>query len=125
MTTMLKELTLDGDVPTLAVLGSKDAGGKLMIGITEHTVASERYNAVDLPDPSHRHSRRRWWSSNLRPRRWFARRGALGCRMPFQQLGLHHNRPVPSVKMRHSLLVGFFAGNHAAWRFLPFEGSTR
>ena len=48
MTTMLKELTLDGDVPTLAVLGSKDGGGKLMIGITEHTVASERYNAVDL-----------------------------------------------------------------------------
>ena len=48
MTTMLKELTLDAAVPTLAVLGSKDGGGKLMIGITENTVASERYNAVDL-----------------------------------------------------------------------------
>ncbi|MDP6194814.1 MAG: alanine--tRNA ligase [Candidatus Poseidonia sp.] len=48
MTTMLKELTLDASNPTLAVLGSKDGGGKLMIGITENTVASERYNAVDL-----------------------------------------------------------------------------
>ncbi|MAF93701.1 alanine--tRNA ligase, partial [Candidatus Woesearchaeota archaeon] len=48
MTTMLKELTLDGAKPTLAVLGSKDGGGKLMIGVTENTIASERYNAVDL-----------------------------------------------------------------------------
>jgi len=48
MTTMLKELTLDAAKPTLAVLGSKDGGGKLMIGVTENTIASERYNAVDL-----------------------------------------------------------------------------
>ena len=48
MTTMLKELTLDASNPTLAVLGSKDGGGKLMIGVTENTIASERYNAVDL-----------------------------------------------------------------------------
>jgi len=48
MTTMLKELTLDASKPTLAVLGSKDGGGKLMIGITENTIASERYHAVDL-----------------------------------------------------------------------------
>ena len=48
MTTMLKELTLDQDQPTLAVLGSRDGGGKLMIGVTEGTVASERYDAVDL-----------------------------------------------------------------------------
>ncbi len=48
MTTMLKELTLDAAQPTLAVLGSKDGGGKLMIGVTENTLASERYNAVDL-----------------------------------------------------------------------------
>ena len=45
---MLKELTLDGSQPTLAVLGSKDGGGKLMIGVTENTIASERYNAVEL-----------------------------------------------------------------------------
>tara|TARA_Y100000768_G_scaffold311800_1_gene246405 strand:- start:268 stop:1515 length:1248 start_codon:yes stop_codon:yes gene_type:complete len=48
MTTMLKELTLDASTPTLAVLGSKDGGGKLMIATTENTLASERYNAVDL-----------------------------------------------------------------------------
>ncbi len=48
MTTMLKELTLNSSEPTLAVLGSKDGGGKLMIGVTENTIASERYNAVDL-----------------------------------------------------------------------------
>jgi alanyl-tRNA synthetase len=48
MTTMLKELTLDADQPTVAVLGSADGGGKLMIGITEGTVASERHNAVEL-----------------------------------------------------------------------------
>jgi len=45
---MLKELTLNSSEPTLAVLGSKDGGGKLMIGVTENTIASERYNAVDL-----------------------------------------------------------------------------
>ena len=48
MTTMLKELTLDASTPTLAVLGSRDGGGKLMIVATENTLASERYNAVDL-----------------------------------------------------------------------------
>ena len=48
MTTMLKELTLDRDTPTLAVLGSKDSGGKLLIGVTDQTSASERYNAVEL-----------------------------------------------------------------------------
>jgi alanyl-tRNA synthetase len=48
MTTMLKELTLDASTPTLAILGSRDGGGKLMIATTEDTVASERYNAVDL-----------------------------------------------------------------------------
>jgi alanyl-tRNA synthetase len=48
MTKMLKELTLDKEVPTLAVLGSRDGGGKLMIAVTDDTVASERYNAVTL-----------------------------------------------------------------------------
>lgn len=48
MTTMLKELTLDPEQPTLAVLGSKDGGGKLMIGVTENSIAAERYNAVDI-----------------------------------------------------------------------------
>ncbi len=48
MTKMLKELTLDAAKPTLAVLGSKEGGGKIMIAVTENTIASERYNAVDL-----------------------------------------------------------------------------
>lgn len=48
MTKMLKELTLDASNPTLAILGSRVGGGKLMIATTEDTIASERYNAVDL-----------------------------------------------------------------------------
>ncbi|MDG1538755.1 MAG: alanine--tRNA ligase [Candidatus Poseidonia sp.] len=48
MTKMLKELTLDKNLPTLAVLGSRDGGGKLMIAVTDDTEASERYNAVTL-----------------------------------------------------------------------------
>jgi alanyl-tRNA synthetase len=48
MTKMLKELTLDAQKPTLAVLGSREGGGKLMIAVTENTAASERYNAVTL-----------------------------------------------------------------------------
>ena len=48
MTKMLKELTLDADNPTLAVLGSREGGGKLMIATTENSDASERFNAVEL-----------------------------------------------------------------------------
>jgi alanyl-tRNA synthetase len=48
MTKMLKELTLDSSKPTLAVLGSKEGGGKLMIAVTENTIAAERYDAVTL-----------------------------------------------------------------------------
>ena len=48
MTNMLKELTLDSTMPTLAVLGSREGGGKLMIAVTENTIASERYDAVVL-----------------------------------------------------------------------------
>ena len=48
MTKMLKELTLDESKPTLAVLGSKEGGGKLMVACTENSPASEKYNAVDL-----------------------------------------------------------------------------
>ena len=49
MTKMLKELTLDSTKPTLAILGSREGGGKLMVATTENTIASERYNAVDIP----------------------------------------------------------------------------
>ena len=48
MTKMLKELTLDQSKPTIAVLGSREGGGKLMVATTEDTVASERFNAVDI-----------------------------------------------------------------------------
>lgn len=45
---MLKELTLDKNQPTLAVLGSRVGGGKLMVALTEGTDAQERYNAVEI-----------------------------------------------------------------------------
>ncbi len=48
MTKMLKELTLEKSKPTLAVLGSRMGGGKLMVATTEDTVASERFNAVEI-----------------------------------------------------------------------------
>jgi alanyl-tRNA synthetase len=48
MTKMLKELTLDPEKPTLAILGSIEGGGKLMIATTENSPAAERYNAVDI-----------------------------------------------------------------------------
>ena len=48
MTKMLKELTLDDNTPSLADLGSRSGGGKLMIATTENTIASERYDAVEI-----------------------------------------------------------------------------
>ena len=48
MTKMLKELTLDKSKPTIAVLGSREGGGKLMVATTEDTPASERFNAVEI-----------------------------------------------------------------------------
>ena len=48
LTSMLQELTRDVETPTLAVLGSREGGGKLMVATTEGTMASERYNAVDI-----------------------------------------------------------------------------
>ncbi|MDA0877375.1 MAG: alanine--tRNA ligase [archaeon] len=48
MTTMVGAMTRDPKTPTVAVLGSKDAGGKLLVAVTESSVAAERYNAVDI-----------------------------------------------------------------------------
>ena len=48
MTKMLKELTLDKSKPTIAVLGSREGGGKLMVATTEDTQASEKFNAVEI-----------------------------------------------------------------------------
>jgi len=48
MQAMIKELTLDPSVPTVAVLGSRDGGGKLLVAVTEDTVAAERVDASAL-----------------------------------------------------------------------------
>ena len=70
MTKMLKELTLDESKPTLAVLGSRDGGGKLMVACTEDSVAAQRYNAGEILKhiaPSYPWRRR--WKANLCTRR--------------------------------------------------------
>ena len=45
---MIGELTRDPSIPTLAILGTKDDGGKLIVAITEGTPAAELHNAVDI-----------------------------------------------------------------------------
>ena len=45
---MLGELTRDPSMPTLAVLGTRDGGGKLIVAITEGTPAAEAHNAVEI-----------------------------------------------------------------------------
>ncbi len=45
MTKMVSELTRDIEKPTLAIIGSKDKGGKLLVSVTENSIASERYDA--------------------------------------------------------------------------------
>ena len=45
---MAKELTSDVLTPTVAVLGSSEGGGSLLVAITENCVASERYNANEI-----------------------------------------------------------------------------
>jgi len=48
MMSMLGELTRDTNKPTIAVLGTRDEGGKLIVAITDGTPAAESHNAVDL-----------------------------------------------------------------------------
>ena len=45
---MLGHLTRDHEKPTLAILGTRDDGGKLIVASTEGSVAAERHNAVDI-----------------------------------------------------------------------------
>jgi alanyl-tRNA synthetase len=45
---MAGELTREKEIPTVAVIGSTTDGGFLLVAITEDTVASERYNAVEI-----------------------------------------------------------------------------
>ena len=46
--TMLGELTRDPSRPTLAVLGTRDSGGKIIVASTEDSPAAEMHNAVDI-----------------------------------------------------------------------------
>ena len=48
MQNMVGELTRDADKPTVAVVGSREGGGKLIVAITEDTVAAESHNAVEI-----------------------------------------------------------------------------
>ena len=48
MMTMLSQLTRDPEKPTLAILGTRIGGGKIIVASTEGTIASERHNAVEI-----------------------------------------------------------------------------
>jgi alanyl-tRNA synthetase len=48
MMTMLSQLTRDTERPTLAVLGTRIGGGKLIVACTEDSIASERHNAIEI-----------------------------------------------------------------------------
>jgi alanyl-tRNA synthetase len=48
MMSMLSELTRNPEAPTLAIIGSRDAGGKLIVAMTENSLASERHNAIKI-----------------------------------------------------------------------------
>ena len=45
---MLSELTRDESKPTLAIIGSRDGGGKIIVATTENTRASEMFNSVEI-----------------------------------------------------------------------------
>ena len=45
---MLGELTRDPSNPTLAVLGTKEGGGRIIVASTEGSLAEERHNAVEI-----------------------------------------------------------------------------
>ena len=45
---MLSQLTRDPQNPTLAVLGTRDGGGKLIVASTEGTLAAEKHDATEI-----------------------------------------------------------------------------
>ena len=45
---MLGELTRDPSKPTLAVLGTREGGGRIIVASTEGSLAEERHNAVEI-----------------------------------------------------------------------------
>ena len=48
MQNMVGELTRDSSKPTVAVVGSREGGGKIIVAITEGTIAAENHNAVEI-----------------------------------------------------------------------------
>ena len=48
MQNMVGELTRDPSKPTVAVVGSREGGGKIIVAITEGTSAAESHNAVEI-----------------------------------------------------------------------------
>ena len=48
MMSMLSELTRDKTVPTVAILGTKEGGGKLIVACTEDTEAARNHNALEI-----------------------------------------------------------------------------
>ncbi|MFL2493430.1 MAG: alanine--tRNA ligase [Candidatus Thalassarchaeum sp.] len=46
--TMLIQLTRDPQNPTLAVLGTRDGGGKLIVASTEETIAAQKHDATEI-----------------------------------------------------------------------------
>ena len=47
---MLSQLTRDPQNPTLAVLGTRDGGGKLIVASTEGSLAAEKHDATEILD---------------------------------------------------------------------------
>ncbi len=52
---MLTQLTRDHTKPTLAILGTRDDGGKLIVASTEGTSAAEKHNAVEILNSISKH----------------------------------------------------------------------
>ena len=48
MQNMVGELTRDASKPTVAVVGSREGGGKLIVALTEGTIAEDNHNAVEI-----------------------------------------------------------------------------
>ena len=48
MQNMVGELTRDTSKPTIAVVGSREGGGKLIVALTEGTIAADNHNAVEI-----------------------------------------------------------------------------
>ena len=48
MQNMVGELTRDASKPTVAVVGSREGGGKIIVALTEGTIAADNHNAVEI-----------------------------------------------------------------------------